>query len=179
VPGRGAFEYPTVKLLDFAERADELEKSDNPFAIVVLAHLKSRETAHDPALRINWKVRLLKGLYARNWNREEVRQLLRTIDWFLKLSQEENQAVRAAIEADEQEKKVPYISSFEQLAMETGEARGRAEGLKDGIALALKLKFGEVGRQLAAELRDVADLGTLQRVASIETATSIDEVKQT
>jgi len=32
-----------VKLLDFAGQEAELEKDSNPFAVVVLAHLKARE----------------------------------------------------------------------------------------------------------------------------------------
>jgi len=184
---RGEFHYPTVKLLDFADRVDELEKSDNPFAVVVLAHLKARETANDPGRRINWKVRLLKGLRERNWKADDVRQLLRTIDWFLKLSQEQNQIVRQAIEADEKEKNMPYISSFEQIAMEKGEARGEergeargeARGLKEGIALALKLKFGDAAHQLAAEVRQIDDLETLRRVtASVETAVTVEDLRR-
>jgi hypothetical protein len=41
-----------------------------------------------------------------------VRQLIRTIDWFLTLSSEDDRLVRKAIEADEQEKKMPYITLF-------------------------------------------------------------------
>lgn len=180
---RGEFEYPMIKLLDFADRTDELEKSDNPFAVAVLAHLKARETAHDTGRRVNWKIRLYKGLFDRKWRRKDIRQLLRTIDWFLKLSPEDNQTVREAIEADEKEKKMPYISSFEQVAMKKGEARGEARGqvrgLHDGLALALKAKFGEAGQQLAAEMRQISDLETLQRVkASFETATSPDELRR-
>ncbi len=37
-------EFPVVKLLDYADKWDELEKSDNPFAVVVIAHLKTQET---------------------------------------------------------------------------------------------------------------------------------------
>jgi hypothetical protein len=43
--------WPVVKLLDFSDRETELEKSKNPFATVVLAHLKALETRKDPAIR--------------------------------------------------------------------------------------------------------------------------------
>jgi hypothetical protein len=184
---RGKFAYPMIKLLDYADRTDELERSDNPFALVVLAHLKARETAQDPGKRINWKTRLIRGLYGRKWKREEIRQLLRTIDWFLRLSPEDNQVVRRAIEADDKEKKMPYISSFEQVAMEEGEKRGEtrgekrgeARGLKDGLALALTVKFGKAGRRLAAEMQRISDLETLRRVkAAVETAASPDDIRQ-
>ena len=38
--------FPMVKLLDFAERWDELEASDNPFAPVIMAQVPS---AQDPS----------------------------------------------------------------------------------------------------------------------------------
>ncbi len=64
-----------------------------------------------------------------------------------------------------------YISTFEQ--------EGEVRGLKDGIALALKIKFGEAGRQSAAEVRQISDLEILRRVmASIETAASVDEIRE-
>jgi hypothetical protein len=38
------FEFSAVKLLDYRNRWDELEASDNPFAWVVMAYLKMQET---------------------------------------------------------------------------------------------------------------------------------------
>jgi len=171
----GEFHYPTVKLLDFADRIEELEKDPNPFAVVVLAHLNARATANDRARRREWKVTLLKGLYQRGWEPKDMRQLIRTIDWFLTLPIEDDRLVRKAIEADEQEKQMPYITSFEKIAAEEGEARG----LKDGIALALKVKFGQRGKRLIAKVRQTEDLNTLRRVTrSIETAATIDDVRE-
>src|SRR4029077_3682091 len=40
--------FPAVKLLDFAAQEAVLEASTNPFARVVLAHLKARQTHDDP-----------------------------------------------------------------------------------------------------------------------------------
>jgi hypothetical protein len=41
---RARFEFPIVKLLDYTPRWEELETSRNPFAIAVMAHLKTKET---------------------------------------------------------------------------------------------------------------------------------------
>src|SRR5262249_7255275 len=59
------FRFPVVKLLDYAAALQALEQHPNPFATVVLAHLKTQETKRDPAGRQAWKVRLVKGLYER------------------------------------------------------------------------------------------------------------------
>src|SRR5262249_9781468 len=50
--------FPMVKLLDYRGREAELEKSPNPFAVVVLAQLKVQETRGSPQTRWQWKLRL-------------------------------------------------------------------------------------------------------------------------
>jgi len=58
-------EFATAKLLDYAVDEAALEAHSNPFAVVVLAHLKTLETAHDDEARRVSEVRLVKGLYER------------------------------------------------------------------------------------------------------------------
>ncbi len=55
--------FPTAKLIDYAGREAELEADKNPFAKIVLAHLKALETRRDPATRRLWKFRLVRGLF--------------------------------------------------------------------------------------------------------------------
>lgn len=57
--------FPAVKLLDFAARLEELEADANPFALLVIAHLKTQETRKDPQSRREWKLRLVKALFER------------------------------------------------------------------------------------------------------------------
>ena len=78
-------EFPTVKLLDWTGRETELEGSVNPFARVVLAHLKALETRRDAEGRRAWKFRLVRGLYERGFGREDVAELFRLIDWLMEL----------------------------------------------------------------------------------------------
>ncbi len=82
---RGGIEFPIAKLLDYAPDWQELEANPNPFAVVVLAHLKTLETRENPADRQAWKTRLIKGLYNRGMSREDVRQFFRFIDWMMDL----------------------------------------------------------------------------------------------
>jgi hypothetical protein len=78
-------EFPPVKLLDYAGREAELEDDRNPFAKLVLAHLKALATRRDPEDRRAWKFRLVRGLYERGFRAEDVRQLFRLIDWLMEL----------------------------------------------------------------------------------------------
>ena len=57
----------------------------NPFALVVMAHLKTRATRNDAGERLRWKVELVRQLYGRGYRRENVLELFRLIDWLLTL----------------------------------------------------------------------------------------------
>ena len=80
--------YPVVKLLDFADRLDELEHSSNPFARFVMAHLKTLETQGDYETRLQWKLRIIQGLYDMGVPDEEVGQLYHDFDWLLALPEQ-------------------------------------------------------------------------------------------
>lgn len=75
--------FPFVKLLDYAGELESLEKDQNPFAVVVLAHLRALATRGDDAQRRAWKLRLVKGLYERKLTKDDVRELFRLLDWIL------------------------------------------------------------------------------------------------
>jgi hypothetical protein len=47
--------FPIVKLIDYEQRWAELEASDDPMAIMVMAHLRTKSTAGDPQSRKQWK----------------------------------------------------------------------------------------------------------------------------
>ena len=64
--------FPTVKLLDYEERWSELEASTNPFAIIVMAHLKTKATTKNLQQREQWKWKLIRGLYDRGLEREQI-----------------------------------------------------------------------------------------------------------
>jgi len=45
---RHTLEFPVVKLIDYADHAELLETSPDPFALVTVAHLRTRQTKSDP-----------------------------------------------------------------------------------------------------------------------------------
>ena len=115
---RTSTEFPIVKLLDYAPKYQELEADPNPFAVVVLAHLKALETRRSPAERQAWKVRLVKGLYERGMGPEDVRQLCRFIDWVMELPEPLEERFWDEIDAYQQEKVMPFIDIWERKATE-------------------------------------------------------------
>ncbi len=57
------FDFTAVKLLDYQTQWAQLEASRNPFAIVVMAHLKTQEIKRDASDRQAGKFILVKRLY--------------------------------------------------------------------------------------------------------------------
>jgi len=193
-----SFRFPVVKLLDYRERWAELEGSDNPFAGVVMAHLRALETRQDATRRRHAKVGLVRWLYGRGYHREDVRQLLRFIDWLLQLPLEVEQAFLAEVHAIEEEQAMPYIPSYERIAMEDGLKqglergverglergleqgleRGKRAGLLLGLQLALELKFGDEGQHAFTEVQLIEDVATLEVITRrLRTARSLDELR--
>ena len=82
------YRFTTVKLLDFLDHASELETSNNPFAMVTLAHLQAKKTRKQPEQRYQAKLLLIHRLYQRGFARQQVIDLFRFLDWVLTLPKE-------------------------------------------------------------------------------------------
>jgi hypothetical protein len=168
---RSLTEFPIVKVLDYAGKYQELEADPNPFAVAVLAQLKALETRQSPAERRIWKVRLVKGLYGRGMDSEDVRRLLRFIDWVLELPEPLDQLFRDEITAFQQEKVMPFIDLWERMAIE--------KALLEGIEPLLDVKFGVEGLALMPEIREIRDHVLLRKILKrIRTASSPAEVRR-
>ena len=137
--------FPVVKLLDYRERARELEEHANPFAIVTLAYLKTRATMRQPDDRFQWKLRLYKMLYQRGYTREDILELARFIDWIMVLPKELEQRFDDAIIQFEEEGKMQYITSHERIRIEKGVEQRLQQTLQQGIRQGLQEGF-QVGK---------------------------------
>jgi hypothetical protein len=120
---RVQFEFPMIKLLDYLPRWAELEASQNPFAIVVMAHLKTKETRNDAVARKEWKFKLTRSLYEQGYERQDILNLFRFIDWILELPEGLKQSFRNELEEYERERQMPYVTSIERMGIEQGEDR--------------------------------------------------------
>jgi hypothetical protein len=164
-------EFPVVKLLDYAPKYRELEADPNPFAVVVLAHLKALETRRSPGERRAWKVRLVKGLHERGMAPEDVRRLFAFIDWVMELPGPLEDLFWDEVDAYQREKAMRFISIAERMTL--------VEGLLQGIEVALDVKFGAAGLELMPDLRRIRDPELLRKVlARIKTADSPDGLRR-
>ncbi len=136
-----SFEFPIVKLSDYASRWTELEESRNPFAIAVMAHLKTKETRKDMTLRKEWKFKLTRMLYERDYDRQDILNIFRFLDWLLELPESLKQGFEDDLQRYEQERQMPYVTSIER----TGIAKGLEQGLERQRSLILRLLNRQVG----------------------------------
>ncbi len=128
------FEFPAVKLLDYRARREELEQSDNVFAVVTLAQLAAMETRGNARDRFREKFALTRRLYEHGFDRQRVIGLLKFIDWGLTLPEELQAEFHDKLSEYEEEHKMPYVTSFERIGIEKGMAQGMAQGKAEGKA---------------------------------------------
>lgn len=127
-----SFTFPIVKIADYWERWDELEASRNPFATVIMAHLKTQETRHNIEKRKIWKLTLAKRLYPLGYSKQDIVNLQRFLDWIMKLPDHVEQEVWQEVLSYEEEIKMNHLMSLERLSMERGREEGRKEGREEG-----------------------------------------------
>ncbi len=180
------FRFATVKLLDWAGHEAALEQNANPFAALVLAHLKTQQRRQDPESRRAWKMRIVRSLYERGWAANDVRRMFGFIDWLMDLPPELGKQFIKELHSFEQEKQMPYVTSVERFAIErgrqeglvVGRKEGEREGLLAGIQSCLRIRFGPAGLTLEPAVQQVQDADSLRSLlARIETAGSLDEVR--
>ena len=177
------FQFPIVKLIDYLRRQEELEASNNPFAIVVMAHLVALQTRDNRTQRKQQKLALVRRLYEKGFEREEVINLFRFIDWMLTLPLELDQQFWQDYREYEETKNMRYVTSVERIGIqkgiEQGIEQGTKQGLIKGIALGLKLKFGESGTNLLPEIEQVTNVDVLSAILdTIETVDTLEQLRE-
>ena len=154
------FQFPLVKLLDYStpERWAELEASDNVFALVVMAQIRAKVTDDAETLK-GWKFRLMRLMYDRGHERALIGEVLRLIDWMIRLPKELEAEFRQELYAYEEQRQMPYVTTgFEQAGIQR-EARART------LLRQLTQKFGPEAAQAHRERIEAAKVGAVGSLA--------------
>ena len=153
------FWFPVVKLIDYRERWDELEKIKNPFAVIVMACLKELETRGKVDERLFWKITLVKRLYEKGYSKEDILLLYKFIDWLVSLPEELTEEFHEEIKRYEEEKKMPYITTAERIGMKKGIEIGIQQGLimeaQEMVMELLEEKFGRVKKSVIEKIKGI------------------------
>jgi hypothetical protein len=153
------FHYLPFNLMDY-ER-DQLEADENPMALVVLA-AQERERLRQRGDRFNAKWYLMRRLYERGYNREEITSLFKFIDWVIRLSTDEEIRLRDAVKALEEVNKMPYVTSVERIGMEKGLQQGAQLEGQQMILDALDERFGELPESVSDAIHQIQDQAQLR-----------------
>ncbi len=169
------FRFPIAKVWDYRDRWQALSSNRNPFALVVMAHLKAIENTDGP-IRKRQKLKLIRMLYDRGYSRMDVLELFRFIDWLLILPKDLDKQFWEELRRIEEEKQMPYVTSVERIGIEKGIEQGIQKGIQQGIQKgsldqaremlieALSACFGEAPRDMRAAIQAIEDKERLKNL---------------
>jgi hypothetical protein len=118
------FEFPIAKLVDYQADWEALEASRNPFAVVVMAHLKTKETHKQPEARKTWRYHLTTMLYDQDYSEQDILELHNFLDWLMNLPEELEKQFQIELKAFEEARQMKYVTTIERMAEAKGEERG-------------------------------------------------------
>lgn len=124
--------FANAKLLDYADRAEELEVSDNPFAWVTLAHLRTQQARHDADQLYAAKGQLTRLLFQHGWRKARIIVLFNVINWMMVLPEPLQQQYWRDVLKLEKEQKMEVSNSWEQKFVDKGLKKGLEQGLELG-----------------------------------------------
>jgi Domain of unknown function (DUF4351) len=176
------FRFGTVKLLDWRDRMDELESSSNPFAMVVMTHLKVIETKQNIDQRKVWKFALTRTLYEKGYQRQEILDLYRFIDWVMILPEAIEREFWQELQVFEEERKMTYVTNAERFGFERGIEQGIEQGMtQEARSLVLRQLTRRIGTMAPSIESQIAMLSISQleslgeALLDFSTAADLDE----
>ena len=142
--------------MDYKKKWAELEKSTNPFSIVVRTHLKAIETQWSPKKRLHWKIELFKALHEAKYSKPEILELFRFLDWVLDLPDKETSQFDNFTDEYEDAKKMPYVTSIERI--------GAARQAQAYVIEVLRIRFKEVHESLVKAIQAIYESSLLSKL---------------
>lgn len=166
-----SLKFPIAKLVDYEAQWQGLEASTNPFAVIVMAHLKTKATTGKPEEREQSKWNIVRGLYDRGFERAEIIKLFQVIDRMMTLPQELKRSFNQRVARYEEERTMPLLSNMELEGME--------KNARESVITVLRLRLGEIPTEVTDSLNNIEDLSLLkQLLEKAVTANSFVEFQQ-
>ena len=176
-----SFEFPVVKLTDYQHQLDELLVNNNPFSILTAAHILTKKTKNQAQKRYETKLKVIRLLYQKGWDKQELINFLAVIDWLMYLPEAFAVQLRQEVHNLEEEDKMRYVTSFERLAMQDGVQQGIQQGIQQGKSWALKqiltLRFPNADLNVYRHLiDDAAEDQLIDYIIKASTASALKDV---
>ncbi len=156
-----------------------------------MAHLKTKATTGKLPEREQWKWRLIRGLYEKEFEREQIIKLFEIIDNMMTLSPELQSSLESKIKQFEEERTMPLMSNMElrgrKIGEEIGELRGIERGKeigvleksRDAIKTVLTVRFGQISSEIEEIIGKMTNPTILEELLKLAaTANSLAEFRQ-
>ena len=148
-----------------------------------MAHLKTKATTGKLPGREQWKWKLIRGLYEKEFEREQIIKLFEIIDNMMTLSPELQSSLESKIKQFEEERTMPLMSNMELRGIERGKEIGKEIGAlqksRDAIKTVLTVRFGEISSEIEEIIGKITNPTILEELLKLAaTANSLAEFKQ-
>ncbi|NES99388.1 MAG: hypothetical protein F6K61_02215 [Sphaerospermopsis sp. SIO1G1] len=151
-------QFSIVKLLDY--EWEELTASDNVFAIIVIAHLKTKATTKNLSEREQWKWNIVRPLYQQGLTRLDIINLVKFIDKMMTLPPPLQTEFNDKLEQHEKELNMPFISPIEEMA----EEKGARKACQNNIIKILANRFDSVPELMSNYIHKIEDMTILENL---------------
>ena len=146
-------QFVVIKMIDYREQLKELEASDNIFACVIYSQLGAMELSRKPEVeRKQGKFALTKRLYIKGYNKEEISNLYKFIDWVIGLPKPLEIEYINEVNQLEEINKMAYVTSMERYGKIVFRNQGRQEEKKEIAKRMLEAGFDLVAIQKITRL---------------------------
>ena len=153
-----SMKFSIVKLLDY--QWEELAASNNLFAIIVMAHLKTKVTTKDLTQREQWKWNLVRPLYQKGLTKVDIINLVKFIDRMMTLPPPLQTEFQTKLDDYEKELNMPFLSTIEENAQEKGAKITR----QDDIIKILSTRFDNLPEKIIYNIKQIDNMSILENL---------------
>lgn len=126
-----------------------------------------------------WKWSLVRGLYDRGYDRNDILKLFRLIDWMMALPEELQQSFEQKLIRYQEERQMPFLSRMELRAMQRGMEQGSLRTARADVIEVLEIRFEVVPPEVIEAVNQIEDTSVLKQLLRQAIAIpSIAEFKQ-
>ncbi|MHA4810756.1 RpnC/YadD family protein [Flavitalea flava] len=165
-----SYQYHILSILDYSD--EELQESDNPFALIVLAAKTALLEGRIPEVELlKRKLLIASELIKKGFSRRKINAIFRFLDNYVLFEDPQmNRIFKETIQSHDKYKNMGIEEYLNQVSKEEGKAEGLAEGLAEGQAKT---------RLIIENLLKVSDFST-QKIASIACVTEdfVNKIRQ-
>ena len=143
---------------------------------MVMAHLKTQATTGKLTERQQWKWMLVRSLYEKGYNRDNITKIFQLIDTMMGLPKELQNSFNETLKTYEEERKMRFLSTMEEMAIEEGIERGSLRNARESVITVLRVRLGELPSTLQETINSLEDLSRLKQLH--EMAITVDSLEE-